>query len=112
MQQDAADLLQRGETQAGFQRVGEAVKPWLETQQAVVQSAALTGVSLDDLQVDGEPVQACINSLLASLKELRDLITSQDTVALADVLQYEWPDTTAKWRRLMASLREQINAED
>lgn len=108
MQQEAAELLQRGESQAGLIKVGAAVEPWLQTQQAVLQSAALTGVTLDTLEVDGKPLQACITELVTRLKELRDLVNAKDTVALADVLQYEWPETTQRWRSLVGVLKDQI----
>lgn len=108
MQTEAADLLQRGESQAGLKKVGEAVEPWLQTQQAVLQSAHIMGIELSTLEVDGEPLQSAINELVTRLKELRDLVNAQDTVGLADVLQYEWPDTTEKWRSLVKTLRQRI----
>lgn len=108
MMRDAADLLQGDQTAAGLRKVAEAIEPWLQTQQAVIQCATLIGIDLNGLDIDGQPLTAPVQDLLQQLTTLKELITANDTVALADALAYEWPETTARWDRLVATLIERI----
>jgi len=64
----------------------------------------LVGVNLDEQTLDDKPVAETINALAAQLRELRDLLTSGDTVALADSLAYEWTETVDRWQRLIGEL--------
>lgn len=104
LQDDAADLLQRDDAPAALKKVGEAIEVWLQTQQAVLHSAAITGLDLDAITVDGEPLSGFTGQLLGRLKELKALIEAGDTVGLADTLAYEWPEEVARWESLIAAL--------
>ncbi|MEL7088654.1 MAG: hypothetical protein AAGL98_09485 [Planctomycetota bacterium] len=101
MQQEAADLLQQDQTQPALQKVGESIEAWLQVQQAVLQSAVLLGIDLDTLDIDGQPAHALTTAALERLEDIKVFIQANDTVALADALQYEWPETTSQWHRLI-----------
>lgn len=107
LQQAAADLLQRDQTQPALQKVGESIEAWLQVQQAVLQSAVLLGIDLDKLDIDGQPAHALTSAALERLQDIKAFIQANDTIALADALQYEWPETTDRWHRL---IDEVINA--
>ncbi len=110
LQAEAADLLQRDQPADGLQKVTESINAWLNTQQAVLQSATMLGVELDTFSVDGHDLTDSVNELAAHLKELKELITSGDIIGLADALAYEWPDITDRWDALLAALLDKARA--
>ena len=97
MQQKAADHLQQDEPAQAMDLVKESINAWLQAQQAVGQSAQLLQLDLQAIQVEGQSVIERMNELIASLNELKDIVVANDFVALADALQYEWPDITDRW---------------
>jgi hypothetical protein len=103
-QTEAAELLQQDQPAEAMKRVGQAIEVWQEAQRAVLYSAALTGVRLEERTFDGRPFTAFTDELLTRIKGLRDLIASRDTVALADALAYEWPEVIDRWERLIVEL--------
>lgn len=111
LQSQAAELLQQDSPADALRKVSEAVQVWIQTQQAVLNSAMLVGIDLDNMQVGGEPVSAYTDELVERLKSLRESITSHDTVGLADALAYEWPQTTSRWETLVDHVIEQVRAK-
>ena len=69
------------------------------------------GLALDRISVDDRPATELINDLIEQLKAMRQLLVDGDTVALADVLAYEWPDTVDQWQALIAAIIRQIEQE-
>jgi len=110
LQQEAAELLQQDQARAGLQQVGQAVEVWLQTQQAVEHSAQLLGLDLSAMEVDGQSVSQITQNLAEQLKRLKEQLSEGDTVALADALAYEWPETIQQWDRLLETLIERIEA--
>ncbi|MEM8738792.1 MAG: hypothetical protein AAGG38_10000 [Planctomycetota bacterium] len=110
LQQEAADLLQQDQTPGALAKVGESVEAWLQVQQAVLHSTVLLGLDLDALDVDGEPAHALTEQALARLQDVKQHLQAGDTVALADALAYEWPETTAKWHKLIDAVVGAIGA--
>ncbi len=104
LQDEAADLLQRDDAVSALKTLGRVVEVWLQTQQAVLHGATLVGIDLDTVSVDGEPMAALTDGLLEQLQTLKELIVANDTVALADVMAYEWPSMLDSWDALLAEL--------
>ena len=106
--QEAADLLQRDEVASAMAMVAESISTWMQTQQAVQRSAALVGVDLEQMTVDGAPVRVITDGILTQLRELKQLLQDNDTVGLADSLAYEWPQRLESWDRLVEALIDEI----
>ena len=104
LQQEAADLLQQDQTPAALQKVGQSIETWLQVQQAVLQSTVLLSINLDQLEVDGQPAHALTTDAVQQLQDIKTFIQANDTVALADALQYEWPEITQHWHTLIDTL--------
>lgn len=109
-QKEAADLLQRDQTQNALHKVGESIEAWLQVQQAVLHSTVLLGIDLDQIVVHGEPAHALTTQALERLQDVKAYLQANDTVALADALEYEWPETTAKWHTLIDEVIAKIKA--
>lgn len=101
VQSEAADLFQQDKPAEAIQKVAAAMGIWQQTQQAVLHSAILTQLSLDEKTIDGQPVNDTINLLADQLRELRDALAGGDTVTVADALSYEWPGTIDRWQALV-----------
>ena len=104
----AAEQLQADHPSEAMEHIAAAVEVWMQTQEAVLGSAGLVGLGLDEVEVDGEPMSAFTDELIQQLHGLKDLIAAKDTVALADALAYEWPAVVHRWDALIAALIEAI----
>lgn len=112
LQSAAADLFQQDQPAEAIKNVADAVAAWQQTQQAVLQSAVLLGVELDGKSIDDKPVSDTITGLLEQLREMKELLAAGDTVALADSLAHEWPDTTQRWQQLIDEMVQWINDDE
>jgi len=104
VQTDAAELFQQDRSADAIQRVAEAMSIWQQTQQAVLHSAVLLDIDLDQRMVEDIPVSETVNDLIGHLTSLRDQLASGDTVAVADALAFEWPQTVARWQKLIDAM--------
>lgn len=100
-QAQAAELFQQDNAPEAIRQIGRAVEVWQQTQQAVLFSSMLVGLKLDDQKFDNEPLTAMTDGLLRQITELRDMLTANDTVALADSLGFEWSEMTDRWQRMI-----------
>ncbi|MFW6337141.1 MAG: hypothetical protein ACOC3G_08430 [Phycisphaeraceae bacterium] len=107
-QERAGELLQQDEAGEAMQNLGEVISVWLQAQQAIAQSATLAGIELGSLAVDGRSFDELAAELVERLEELKSLIETNDTVSLGDVLQYEWPELTDRWKSLVHELRDRV----
>ncbi len=107
-QNEAADYLQRDDQRSALERIGESMTIWQQTERAVRESAQIMEVSLDDLVIDAFTFSELTADLIERLSGLRDLLTANDFVAVADTLQYEWPDVTMRWQKAIEKLMEVI----
>jgi len=108
--EDAAEHLQQDQPKEGMQKVAQVVEIWMQTQQAVQHSATLLGFDLDSLEVEGVTMSELTNNLAEQLRGLKDMLNEGDTVALADALAYEWPETVQRWTALVQALIDRIEA--
>jgi hypothetical protein len=111
MHEQAAELLQQDQPSEGLQKVAQLVEVWLQTQQAVQHSATLLGMDLDALEVEGTPMSQLTDHLAEQLRGLKDMLNNGDTVALADALAYEWPETVQQWTGLVQALIDRIEGQ-
>ncbi len=101
---DAAGKLQQDQAGAAFTLLGRINDVWLTTLQTIEQAARLLEVNLAELQVSGRQFSDCTNDLFAALQELRRQVQDQDTSALADALEHEWPGLIEQWDAVIGKL--------
>ncbi len=109
-QTDAADDIQRGETEVATGKVSEIIEMWLQIQQAVSMGAALLQLDLDQIAIDGGGVNEAIEGLTEQLVAIRDAMQTGDWVALSDSLGYEMGPVTEQWRGLLKELIVHVDA--
>ncbi|MEQ9454127.1 MAG: hypothetical protein RLN76_05985 [Phycisphaeraceae bacterium] len=108
LQTEAADLLQGDDPIPAFEKIGQAMSIWMQAQQAVAQAAIITGIDLEELTIEERSASDDIEHLRERLEQLKDMMVRGDTVALADTLAYEWPESVGRWRGLVRGLTDQI----
>jgi len=104
LHEKAAEHLQQDNPEEALKLLAESIGVWMQTQEAVLGSAGVVGLGLDEVKVDDEPMSDFTDELIKSLHELKDLIIAGDTVALADALAYEWPPIVERWDALIGEL--------
>ncbi|MEO0475113.1 MAG: hypothetical protein AAF085_03955 [Planctomycetota bacterium] len=111
MQQQAADLLQQDDPAKAMDLVKQSIDGWLQAQQAVGQSAQLLQLDLQAIKVADQPVMERMSELITALNELKDIISANDFVAMADALQYEWPEITNRWDAAIGAIIQHIESD-
>ena len=104
IQQQASQWLQENRELEALQHVSTIIETWLNVQQAVLQCCQLANIDFNELRADDFNSQELTERLLGQLQELKTLIETNDSSALADVLAFEWPDTVKHWRSLIEQL--------
>jgi hypothetical protein len=104
LQEQAADLFQHDEPGQALGKIAEAVEVWMQAQQVVSYSAALIQLDLAEMIVDDTPLTTFTDQLIDKLRSLKELITHNDSVGLADALSYEWPQVVQQWDRLLGEM--------
>lgn len=99
-------LLSRGNTRVALDRLGTCCKGWMQVHQAVCQALTLLGMDANTVQVDGEPLARRLEVPAHRLRQIKEAISGQDYVLLADSLTYEFPEAVESWRSIIAALRE------
>jgi hypothetical protein len=110
LHEQAAEFLQQDNPSEALKLLAEVIEVWLQTQEAVLGSAGVVGLSLDAVKVDDVPMSDFTDELIKMLQGLKDLIVAGDTVALADTLAYEWPPIVDRWDELIGVLVEKIES--
>lgn len=105
-----ADLLRADATARAMNALSELIELWSRVQQAVGEACALAGLDADAVRCDDLPGGRIIAGLADRLRELKSLITTRDTLALADALEYEWPDLARQWQRLIVAVGDGIES--
>lgn len=110
LHEQAAEFLQQDNPTEALKVLAEAIGVWMQTQEAVLGSAGVVGLGLDDVKVGDEPMSNFTDELIKQLQNLKELIIAGDTVALADALAYEWPPIVDRWDTLIGELIQAIES--
>ena len=105
----AAEQLNQDRVGEAMGDLGKAMETWQQVQQAVTQSISLIGINLEVLEIEGQTGTAIVNDLVGQLTSVRDILESRDTVSLADVLAYEWPQLVDRWKHMLTGIIELID---
>ena len=112
MQREAAELLQAGEHLQSYPKLGEAISIWISVSEAIVKSAQVFGLSLDEITVGSTPLTASIQRLNEWLGVIRDALAARDQIGLADTLLYEFPEVTGEWKAVLAELSNRVDGSE
>ena len=110
-QRHAAALLRDDQAPQALDEVRESLNVWSQAQQAILQSAQLLSLPLDDWQVDGRSIPQIVEELAEQLRAVREQLIATDWVGLADSMEYELVDSIETWTRMVEEVMRRIEDE-
>lgn len=103
-QQQASELLQSDHAAAAMDHIRHALGVWQQAQQALLQSAQLLDVPLEELTVADRPMTDIVDELGNLLNQIREQLTAGDHLGLADTLAYPLTDALDTWAALIDAM--------
>lgn len=108
-QVEAAESLQRDDAAQAMDKIRVAVDRWQDLQRVVVQTGSLVRRDIGAIRVADGSVEDAVVALADRLRDLSALLTTGDTVALADELMYVWPGICEQWERTLEAIITEVN---
>lgn len=105
---EAVAMLQKNQPAGAMQKLSGCFTTWQHAQDSVDKTAQLLRLDLNRLTAGGQSLMSLMNEFSQQLRSIRDALENRDYVALGDVLTYETPETTRKWRGAMGVIRASI----
>lgn len=100
------ELLNEGKTADGILMLGECLGVWQQIHEAATKSIHMLQLDLETITINDEPLIDIITKPRDVLVQVKQALTAQDHVLLADVLQYEFNDVTDQWYAVIARIRQ------
>jgi hypothetical protein len=108
LQREAAELLQEDRQTVAMDRLGDAVSIWASIHETVTKGAEIAGLDLQSQHVGAAPLRDAVARLGGRLHAVRDALSHDDQISLADTLLYEFPEVVTEWRAILAELRQRL----
>jgi len=103
--QRVAELIHEGKSKEGIELLGKCLHVWQQVHEAVGKSIAMLELDADAITIRDEPLATIIGMPKESLLQIKQALTAQDHVLLADILQHEFAEVTDRWHAVIAMLR-------
>ena len=105
---EAVTLLQKNQPAGAMQKLSGCFTTWHHAQESVGKTAQLLRMDLGNIAAAGQSLSSLMNEFSEQLRSIRSALESRDYVTLGDVLTYETPETTRKWRQAMGVMRQSM----
>lgn len=102
-----AEMLTQGRTREAMENFGECLRVWQQIHTAATRSMEMLALDPETTMIRDVPLGELITRPREVLLQVRDAVSAQDYVLLADVLQYELSEVTDQWYALVARIREE-----
>lgn len=100
----AAELLTRGDASEGILALGECLRVWQQIHEAVGKSIQILQLDVENTRIGDDALADLIRRPRDVLVQVKEALQARDHVLLADVLEYELGEVTARWHRLIERL--------
>ena len=108
MTREVVELLNQGQTPRAMKLLGSCLDAWNQAGDSVRRTAQLLSLDLDTMQVEQQPLPELFDVLREQLTGVKEAIEGRDYVLLADILQYELPQTAERWERMIHAVRDRV----
>jgi hypothetical protein len=108
LRSEASDLIVQNQNQKAMEKLSGCFSTWQHAQESVLKTAQLLRLDLANVRADGQPLTEMVREFADQLRQIKSALENRDFVQLNDILTYEAPQTTARWRGAVASLRTAI----
>lgn len=102
------EWLTQGQTQQAATALGQCFRAWAQVHTAIIQSVALLGLDLETMVVNGQRLEAALLAIADQLKQVKEVLEAGDYVLLADLLQYEFGQSTGRWRGTIEAIQARL----
>jgi hypothetical protein len=106
-----ADQLHSGGVKEAIDQFGQFLEARQLCQRSILECSGLLGQDLTTTDCEGQTVREHLDGLADKLRELRDAFEARDAVLLADLAQYEIPDTCRAWHGILKTLADSVTAQ-
>ncbi len=104
--QRIAGLISEGKATEGMESLGHCLRTWQQIYDALNKSIEMLGVDPEVVTVQDMPLIDAVGKPKEILLQIKQALQAQDYVMLADILQYEFIDTTELWHTIIARIRQ------
>ncbi len=101
-------LFGNGKTADALALLSECIGEWLKINDVIVQSLALLNDHGEAFIAQSNRLAEMIRPVHGKLTDIKDAVTSQDFVAVSDILEYEFSDVSRCWRSTIESMLQHI----
>jgi len=105
---EASDLIVKSQNQKAMEKLSGCFSTWQHAQESVLKTAQLLRLDLAAVRADGQPLTSMVREFADQLRQIKSALENRDFVQLNDILTYEAPQSTARWRGAVTSLRTAI----
>ena len=110
-QQQAAELIEAGNSDEAFRALEQGLDLWQAARQSLDQGSQLLGLDLSEVPLENpDALPEAIAKLSASLEEVRRTVGAQDWAGLSDCLLYDLEDLIGEWQSLLRDVAAHIAA--
>lgn len=102
----AGELLNEGKAAEGIKTLGTCLTVWQQVHEAITNSLSMLEIDVESMTIRDEPLLDVLARPRDVLVQLKEALTAQDHVLLADVLQYEFGNATDQWYAVIAAIRQ------
>ncbi len=102
---NVVDLFGESKQREAMTRLSDCVRQWNQINMAVIRCMGLIPVSEMLSKEEQHNITHTFESVRDAMSNTKTAIESQDFVSLADILEYEIPDVSRKWRSVIDSLK-------
>ena len=109
---DVAAMFGEGRTGEAIILLGTCLGHWHQINEAIAKSLGMMGVMADSLEDDFSQLAGALEPVAEKLSDIKSAVKSQDYVALSDILEYEFNEVTACWRRVIEAILGQVTTTE
>jgi len=104
----AVDMLQANQIENAMKKLSGCFSTWQHFQESVLKTAQLLRLNLETVTVEDRSLAEVVHDFRDQLKSVKQALEARDYVSLCDVLTYEMPQATERWRTALETMREII----
>ena len=104
LQVEAAEHFQQDLVQEAMGKISACIVVWQQVIHGISLVSPIKGIDLEVDEYEGKPILELVGRLSDRLIDLKSMIESGDTLGLADVLVYEWPEAIDSWEKFVGWL--------
>ena len=101
LQVEAAESFQQDLVQDAMAKIGTCIGVWQQVMQGIALVGPIKGIDIEVDEYEDKPILELVGQLSDRLIDLKEMIQAGDTLGMADVLAYEWPETINHWEKFI-----------